>query len=647
MIFDRLFLRTERCPPGGYCVRSVGIVGLLIFAAMLALASATTECAAQQPTLITNIDHRHSTSLNGDWHIIVDPYDNGYYDYRYQPRGDGYFENRKASSKSDLVEYDFSRSETLKVPGDWNTQRPELFLYEGTVWYERDFDFHPKAGTRAFLHIGAANYVSHAYVNGTKVCDHEGGYTPFDCEITKVVHDGSNFVVIFVNDQRHKEDVPTLNTDWWNYGGLTRDVSIVEVPDTFIDDAVLQLARGSRSHISGWVHVDAAAAAAQSALNDGAQIKVSIPELRIEKTATVQEGKATFDFEAPGLTLWSPEHPKLYKVKFSSGADSMEDEIGFRSIQTRGTQILLNGKPIFLKGVAIHAEAPFRTGRANTEADAETLLGWVKELGGNYARLAHYPHDERMVRLADKMGILIWSEVPVYWTIDWTNPATLANAKQQVREMVLRDRDRASVILWSVANETPILPERMAFLKQLIATVREEDSTRLVTAALQTRSTGKIRMLNDPLGADLDVFGCNEYIGWYEGKPEDADKTTWQSSYSKPLIMSEFGAGAKAGMHGDADTRWTEEYQARVYQHQLIMLKRIPFLAGMSPWVLMDFRSPRRPLPGIQDFFNRKGLLSEKGRRKKAFYVLQKFYRGTPLDAGPNAAPQRAEPTKP
>ena len=123
-------------------------------------------------------------------------------------------------------------SPTLKVPGDWNTQRPDLFYYEGVLWYEQDFKYAPKPNTRTFLHFGAANYRSHVWVNTKKVCEHEGGFTPFDCDVTGVVKDGDNFVVVAVDNTRIADGVPTLQTDWWNYGGLTRDVSLVDVPAT-------------------------------------------------------------------------------------------------------------------------------------------------------------------------------------------------------------------------------------------------------------------------------------------------------------------------------------------------------------------------------------------------------------------------------
>ena len=154
-------------------------------------------------------------------------------------------------------------------------------------------------------------------------------------------------------------------------------------------------------------------------------------------------------------------------------------------------------------------------------------------------------------------------------------------------------------------------------MKELVRTTRALDPTRLVAAALERHEPRPgTQRIDDPLGSALDVLGCNEYLGWYDGLPDKADGVSWESAYDKPVVMSEFGADALQGLHGDALTRWTEEYQASVYDHQLPMLGRIPFLRGMSPSVLADFRSPRRPLPGIQDFWNRKGLISDHGIKK-------------------------------
>jgi beta-glucuronidase len=582
-------------------------------------------------SLLVAVDHRPTVSLNGEWQVIVDPYGSGLYTFHGELRTDGYFMNGKQAPGGEPVEYDFRKSPVLQVPGDWNTQRESLFFYEGPLWYQRDFSYESKPETRVFIHVGAANYRSQVWLNGKKVCEHEGGFTPFDYEVGEVLNEGENYVVIAVDNTRLADGIPTEQTDWWNYGGLTREVLLIEVPEQFIDDFDLHLKRGSQNIIEGWVHID-------GALPD-AQVTVRIPELNVAETAKVGvDGRATFCFKTRELERWSPDHPRLYRVHLCAGRDNLEDEMGFRTIEVRGTEILLNGSPIFLRGVSIHAEAPYRTGRACNDEDMRILLGWVRELGGNFVRLAHYPHDERMTRLADRMGMLVWSEIPVYWAVEFDNPVVLTKAEQQLQAMIRRDRDKASVVLWSVANETPMTPARIEFLKTLVALTREQDPTRLVTAALLVRAEGRTKIIDDPLGEALDVIGFNEYIGWYEQTPEDADKTTWKVGYDKPLIVSEFGGDAKFGLRGDPDMRWTEDYQANLYRHQLNMLKGIARLRGMSPWILMDFRSPRRPLPGIQDFFNRKGLISDQGEKKEAFYVLQTAYKEDARGRGRNVS---------
>jgi len=450
------------------------------------------------------------------------------------------------------------------------------------------------------------------------VCSHEGGFTDFDCDVSTSIHSGKNFVVIAVDNTRLADGVPTLNMDWWNYGGITRDVSLIDVPAKYIDDFELHLSH-DRTHVEGAVHVEGAA--------PGDEVSVSLPELDRKISAKVgADHRAIVSIPATGIALWTPEQPRLYKVHLQAGEDTLDDVMGFRTIEVSGTDILLNGKPVFLRGISIHAEAPTRGGRANNDQDAVTLLGWAKELGCNYVRLAHYPHDQRMTRLADRLGLMVWSEIPVYWAEQFGDQAVLAKAQQQLGEEIRRDRDKASIVLWSVANETPLTPERTAFLSHLASDVRALDPTRLVTAALLVHSKGHDKYVDDPLGEALDVIGINEYIGWYEEAPQDADLTQWHIGYQKPLIVSEFGGDAKAGLHGAANERWTEEYQASIFQHQLPMLGKIPQFRGLSPWILVDFRSPMRQLPGIQDGFNRKGLISDQGQKKMAFFVLQKAY---------------------
>jgi beta-glucuronidase len=449
---------------------------------------------------------------------------------------------------------------------------------------------------------------------------HAGGFTPFEFEVTNQLNDGNNFIVIKVNNARKKENVPTDNFDWWNYGGITRDVLLAEMPSTFIKDYKVQLAKNDLQHIEGYVQLDG--------VNLSQQIKINIPEAGLQTTATTDaNGKATFTIPIKKMSYWTTENPKRYKVYITSNTDSVNDEIGFRTIEARGTDILLNGKPVFLRGISLHDENPLIPGRPRNVTDCRMLLNWAKELNCNFIRLAHYPHNEEEARLADSMGILLWEEVPVYWTIDWTNDSTLKNAQHQITDLIERDKNRASVIIWSIGNETPNIPEREKFMEAMADTAHALDNTRLISAALLTHTTGNTINVDDPLGNKLDVVSFNEYYGWYTGgMPWEINKFNFKIDYKKPVIISEMGAGALAGFHGDSATRFSEEYQQCVYEHQMQLISKIDNLKGMTPWILADFRSPKRMSPDYQNGWNRKGLISETGQKKKAFYVLKNFY---------------------
>jgi beta-glucuronidase len=577
--------------------------------------------------LLTNVANRKITSLNGPWHYIVDPYETGYFNYRGQAydrqkenSNSAFYNDYHAKNRSELVEYDFDKSPTLMVPGDWNSQKGNLFYYEGTVWLKRGFDFaFAQSGNRLFVHFGAVNYKAEVYLNGTKLGVHEGGFTPFNFDVTGIVKPKGNYLIVKVDNIRRKEGVPTLNTDWWNYGGITRDVVLIEEPATFIQDYAIQLKKSSPNLIAGMVKLTGAA--------PNESVSVTIPELNIAHTMVVNaDGIAAFEIEAKDIKRWSPTAPKLYDVTIKTSRQSLKDKIGFRTIETRGPEILLNGKPIFLRGISIHEENALKGARAHSEADALQSLRWAKELGCNYVRLAHYPHNEHMLRLADKMGILVWEEIPVYWTVDFTNPATLANAKQQLSEVIARDKNRASVVIWSIANETPPSETRNAFLLNLIQHTRSLDATRLVSAALETHQENGVSVVDDKIGEHLDIVAFNQYRGWYGGTLHDAPDAKWEIRFDKPVVISEFGGDALQGMHGPKEERWTEEYQQYLYVQNLAMMEKIPNFRGLSPWILADFRSPRRVLPQIQDGYNRKGLISNRGIKKKAFFTLRDFY---------------------
>lgn len=593
--------------------------------AFLFLLLAAVFSAQAQPSFITNINHRNTVSLGGKWKYIIDRYSTGAIGFS------PLYENKKPADKTDRVEYSFDQAQSLWVPGSWNAQKDELYYYEGSVWYRKSFDFQPKLkNSRVFIYLGAANYKTEYSFNGKRLGSHEGGFTPFSFEVTDLIKPSDNFVILGVNDRRETDYIPGMVTDWYNYGGITRDVKLVEVPQTFIDDYTVSLNKATLNakerEIDGSIQLNGSEFPAEAT--------ISIPELGLKQSVKIDgEGKGSFALKAKKLELWSPENPKLYSLEILAGEDKMTDEVGFRTIETQGKQILLNGKPIFLRGISIHDENPIRRDRANSVDDAKLLLGWAKELGCNFARLAHYPHQENIVREADRMGILLWEELPLYWGINWKSDEVLANAKRQYSEIIRRDKNRAASIIWSIANETSPGTDRNRFLGAVADYVRELDPTRLLSAACKKDLAvdghpDNNYLVSDPIAEKLDIVSFNEYIGWYGGAPEESRKKTFIIAYDKPVIISEFGGGALQGFHADSLTRWSEEYQEYMYKENIAMFERVPGLSGMTPWILVDFQSPLRQLPNVQDGWNRKGLISERGEKKKAFYVLQEYYNG-------------------
>lgn len=605
----------------------------LIGAACALIVAAPLAAQGSSPTL-TRADLREGADLSGTWHYSVDPYRDGLAGFHRGPPAAGHrryddvdVDALTRATPTALYEYDMDRAPTATLPQGWIGHDPSLRHYQGLMWYERRFDAAPlKPGQRAFLRFEAANYTAKVYLNGKAVGEHEGGFTPFSMEVTEVLRASNNQLTVGVDSTPQADGVPPPVTDWENYGGITRPMRLVITPGTFIDDAWVRLAKDGR--IAATVTLDGAQAANR-------EVHVRIAELGLDLAGRT-DGQGVLKVSAPApkrLARWSPETPKLYDVVIQAGEDRLSDRVGFRTIETKGSKILLNGKPIFLRGISLHEEEfGDNPARAISEAGARALLAEIKQgLHGNFVRLAHYPHSEVTTRLADEMGLLVWSEIPVYWLVDFANPRTLSLARGMLADNIRRDRNRASIILWSVANETPITDARNAFLYRLVDDVRALDDTRLVTAALLTdRKTieGKTLMgLNDPLADRLDVLAANTYNGWYSDDALDAlPGIAWKAT-DKPLVFSEFGADALAGFSDPVLMRkFSEDFQKRYYEKTLAMAREVPTLRGMSPWILKDFRSPRRQHPVYQQGWNRKGLVSPTGRRKPAFFVLRDFY---------------------
>lgn len=572
--------------------------------------------ALMAQTAMQNVYGRHYLLLNGKWNVIVDQYDQG--------RRMEIYKNKVAVKNEEFYEYSFTGGRRLNVPGDWNSQSPELMNYEGTVWYARHFKAAPVTGHKQFLYFNAVSYRCTVYLNGDSIGTHEGGFTPFQIDVSKCLRQGDNFLAVAVNNKRTVDAIPAMAFDWWNYGGITRDVMLVTVPEVFVKDYFLYLDKQADNLIH-----------AEIALSEPVQrgVTLRIPELNVrQQVQTDGTGKASVAFKVKGLQRWMPEKAKLYDVSLILNRDTIRDQIGFRHIAVDGERIVINGRPQFMRSISFHEEIPQRKGRAFSEADACMLLNEAKVLGVNMIRLAHYPQNEYIVRMAERMGIVLWQEIPVWQGIDFDNKGTEIKAVKMLREMIQRDKNRCAVGFWGVANETKPSVARNHFLKALLEEGKSIDPTRLYVAAFDLAYFNKERQrfeMDDPFIGNLDVVAVNKYMGWYHPWPVTPDKAVWHVATGKPLIISEFGGEALYGQLGDREkaSSWSEDYQAKLYNDNLEMFRHIPNLAGVSPWVLFDFRSPFRFQPEFQEGWNRKGLVSDQGLRKKAWYIMRDYYK--------------------
>lgn len=547
--------------------------------------------------------------LNGWWNYGADPYDSCL-------RGKWYEEKYQDEKGRNLpVDYSYDRWDRIYVPACWNLQKEKLFLYEGSMVYTRRFTYVSQGEERVFIRFEACNYEAKVFLNRQYLGSHKGGSTPFNIEVTGLL-EKENRLLVVANNTRKRNAVPCENTDWFNYGGIYRDVELIRLPETYIRQWSAALVTGS-----GFGQVRVKMVTGGEGKNGRAVVRIS--ELGVEEGLDVVDGAGEVLISCRP-ELWSPDKPKLYDVEVCYGKDIVKDRVGFREIRVVGQDILLNGERILLKGVCSHEDS---VGNGKSMADEEILdvLRVAKEMNCNLIRLAHYPHSGRVSQLADELGMLLWEEIPVYWAIEFESRDTYEDAENQLLELIKRDANRASVIIWSVGNENADTEARLTFMRSLAQKAKETDPDRLVSAACLTDHAN--HRIHDRLAEHLDIIGINEYFGWYDPDFSKLVKLFENSRPEKPVIITEFGADARAGARGTVHDLCTEDCQAEVYRKQVEVFGRIPYVKGTCPWILFDFRSPRR-LHELQDSYNIKGLLSSDRKSKKpAFAIMQEFYR--------------------
>lgn len=573
---------------------------------------------------------RDTLSLDGLWKYLIDP----------SGRGDGWLEyHRRRSSDPDLDwmrGYERLAWREMRIPGSWNLVDPALQWYEGIVWFAREFDL-PKewAGKHVCLRFGAVNYHAKVWLNEEPVGEHEGGYTPFEIMVTGSLKPTGNLLVVKVHNRQLPDSTcPIL--PMMNYGGIYRSVSLVATGparirwlavlpelDERLERAVLTIRFEVQNTSDRDLHLELVL----RIIDPDGRLVASPRGIVEAKAAGIAEGALTVAVERPDL--WDVASPRLYRAEASlegpEGAlDAVRPTFGIRRVDVRDGRIHLNGRPVFLRGICKHDEYP-GLGRTIPDEIYRSDFRIIRELGANAVRLAHYPHDERETQLADELGLLLWEETLMVWNVDFSNPAVHRKVCQQLEELVRRDINHPSVILWSLGNEIPTTtPEAEQCLRSEIEVVRRLDPTRLMTFATWPLDVAA----NKPLGL-VDVISFNKYRGWYypnvAGIVDDIQEYH-DAHPAKPIIVSEFGAGSVRGFHSESRDRWSEEYQEWVLDQNLQAMRSSSWLCGCFVWNLVDFADPTRPYTVFEPFLNNKGLLDEYRREKKAYGTVRRHY---------------------
>lgn len=584
---------------------------------------------------------RNKLDLSGIWDFQIDPDQVG--------EQKGWFNGLSASRGC------FS-SRPMAVPGSWNEQYEELFNYLGLAWYvKRTFVPAGWQGERIFLRVGSACYLGTVYVNGVKIGSHEGGHLPFAFEITRQIKwDAENVIAISVENELQPTRVPSGNVqsplgggmlssnlkttyDFFPFAGLHRPVVLYSVPTTYIEDVtVVTGIDGSDGTVQITVKLD-------PLMVDGGSVRLSGGETVVDAVLDFDDGVAQTTITVPNARFWSDSDPYLYNLTVETDEDRYDLQVGIRTVAVQDGKILLNGKPVTMNGFGRHEDFPASGKGLNLPLMVKDyqLMRWT---GANSYRTSHYPYSEEEMQLADREGFLIIDEIPavsLQFESEEMAAARLQVCLQQLDELVTRDKNHASVLMWSVANEpmpvtlridNPVaraddasIPRGRKFLETLLQRARELDPTRLVT--LVSLMGGPTDWLHE-----CDVICMNRYWGWYVlggqlpnafAMLEKELDSTWEQ-FGRPIIMTEFGADTMAGMHGHPSVMWTEEYQAEYIRGHLAVAARKEYVAGMQVWNFADFAAVQSIMRvgGL----NMKGVFTRTRQPKMAAHVLREFW---------------------
>jgi beta-glucuronidase len=615
-------------------VKAAILLGLLVAAVPAGAAPAASIGLLPQAN-----EFREALDLSGLWDFKLDPKDEG--------EGAGWFRGLEGAR-------------SIAVPGSWNEQLPDAYDYLGPAWYFRRCTV-PRGfkGDRVFLRVGSANYAARVWVNGTLVGEHEGGHLPFAFEVTPLAVAGSPLTIaIRVENELKPTRVPAGNLppgtrtlmasnprttfDFFPYAGLHRPVVLYSVPRTSIEDLTVRTGlEGGAGTVTVKVTQSGGARGARLRLHgEGAEVEAAM-------TFTASEGEAVL--RLPRARAWSPADPYLYELTASllgpggREVDRYTLEVGLRTVEVRGTQILLNGQPIFLKGFGRHEDFAV-SGRGQNEpviVRDHALMKWV---GANSYRTSHYPYAEEQMREADRQGFLVIDEIPAvslhFGDGEENVRARLLQCEKDLRELIARDKNHPSVIAWSVSNEAipgaidlsggaarNVDPASTAFLRRLIDLAHGLDPSRPATL---------VAIMGAPIEwmALGDFVSLNRYFGWYS-QPGDVaagaetfakELDTIHAQVPRPIVVTEFGADTLPGEHSLEGLMWSEEFQVAFLKAYLDAAEKRDFVAGMHVWCFADFRTGQGTLRAGS--LNHKGVFTRDREPKMAARFLRERWGG-------------------
>ena len=518
----------------------------------------------------------------------------------------------------------------IMVPSCWSNE-PGMLHYEGDVWMETSiFTSLPNAR----IVFGAVNNECDVYLDGKHLGYHYGPFTEFSF-IAEGLTPGEHRLVLRTNNLHNEEDtIPLSNSDWFHYGGIIRSVEVHEFASILIESMKLEyiLTADNDASINAIISL-------YSAKDIHTSLRLSVNNKALAECQISVCGRTEISLPVTlhNISRWDPTNPMLYTFTSECEGDSLRERTGFRTIKIKDGRFLLNGKPIFFKGVNRHEEHPdwgFAVPASLAKKDVDIIRG----MGCNFIRGSHYPNAKATLDYMDETGMLFWEEVPMWQFHErhYSNPLVLERAVKLHREMVVRDHNHPCIVVWGLHNEvdteTQAAYEATKLFRQ---TIEAYDRSRLITFASKFP-------LTDICYEFADFIAINYYIGWDKGPLSDwpnfieqlADYLNKTGNGHKPLVMSEFGAGAIYGhRETEAEVTWSEDYQYEYLDYTLDLFQKHGRLNGALVWQYCDIRAGTRTCEsGIRRAlsrprsFNNKGIVNEYRKPKLAYYAVKKAF---------------------